>query len=105
MAWVRSSASRFPFPAVRLTGRGPGTRDWVPSGLPGTVPPGPASHPGPPAAAGFPRRAPDPELPLPSRGSSFRLIPDGKLAELVPGHRLGPDSWQFFVKISYLFRF
>jgi hypothetical protein len=37
--------------------------------------------------------------------NSFRLVPDGRTSELVPGHRLGPDSWQFFVKISYLFRF
>ncbi len=37
--------------------------------------------------------------------SSFRLIPGDRASELVPGYRLGPDSWQFFAKISYLFRF
>jgi hypothetical protein len=37
--------------------------------------------------------------------NSFRLVPDGRTSELVPGYRLGPESWQFFVKISYLLRF
>ena len=37
--------------------------------------------------------------------NSFRLVQDERISELVPGHGLGPDSWQFFVKISYLLRF
>ena len=37
--------------------------------------------------------------------TSFRLLPAEPISELVPGYRLGPDSWQFFAKISYLFRF
>jgi predicted porin len=37
--------------------------------------------------------------------NSRRLVPAGDASELVPGDRLGPDSWQFFVKASYLFRF
>ena len=37
--------------------------------------------------------------------NSFRLVQDERTSELVPGYRIGPDSWQFFVKISYLLRF
>jgi hypothetical protein len=37
--------------------------------------------------------------------NSFRLVQNERTSELVPGHPLGPDSWQFFVKISYLLRF
>jgi hypothetical protein len=37
--------------------------------------------------------------------NSFRLVSDGRLSELVPGDRIGPESWQLFVKISYLFQF
>jgi hypothetical protein len=34
-----------------------------------------------------------------------RLVPAGNGFALVPRDRIGPDSWQFFVKFSYLFRF
>jgi hypothetical protein len=34
-----------------------------------------------------------------------RLVPTGDHFDLVRRDRLGPDSWQFFVKASYLFRF
>ncbi len=37
--------------------------------------------------------------------ASFRKAPAGDTSELVQGQPLGPDSWQFFVKVSYLFRF
>ena len=37
--------------------------------------------------------------------STLRLFPAGDTSELVQVDRLGPDSWQFFVKLSYLFRF
>jgi hypothetical protein len=36
---------------------------------------------------------------------NLRLIPTDDGSELVPTDRVGPDSWQFFVKFSYLFRF
>lgn len=34
-----------------------------------------------------------------------RLTPSGATFDLVQTDGLGPDSWQFFVKFSYLFRF
>ena len=37
--------------------------------------------------------------------TNLRLMPNGELFELDRVERLGPDSWQFFVKASYLFRF
>jgi hypothetical protein len=37
--------------------------------------------------------------------NDLRLMPTDDGSELVRTDRLGPDSWQFFVKISYLFRF
>jgi hypothetical protein len=37
--------------------------------------------------------------------STLRLRPSGDLFELEQADRLGPDTWQFFVKVSYLFRF
>jgi hypothetical protein len=37
--------------------------------------------------------------------NSFRIVPDGDGSTLEPGHPLGPESWQFFVKLSYLLRF
>ena len=37
--------------------------------------------------------------------NNLRLVPTLDAAELVRTDRLGPDSWQFFVKASYLFRF
>ena len=37
--------------------------------------------------------------------NSFRLVPDGSDSTLEPGYPLGPESWQFFLKISYLLRF
>ncbi len=36
---------------------------------------------------------------------NLRLMPTHDGSELVPTDRVGPDSWQFFVKFSYLFRF
>ena len=40
-----------------------------------------------------------------SNQNDRRLMPTDDGSELVPSDRLGPDSWQFFVKASYLFRF
>jgi hypothetical protein len=37
--------------------------------------------------------------------NDLRLVPAGAASELVRTDRLGPDSWQLFVKASYLFRF
>jgi hypothetical protein len=37
--------------------------------------------------------------------NNLRLVPAGAASELVRTDRLGPDSWQLFVKASYLFRF
>ena len=37
--------------------------------------------------------------------NNLRLMPAADTSELVRLDRLGPDSWQFFVKASYLFRF
>jgi len=37
--------------------------------------------------------------------NSRRVMPIDDGSELVQSDRLGPDSWQFFVKVSYLFRF
>jgi hypothetical protein len=37
--------------------------------------------------------------------SNLRLMPNGDLHGLGRVDRLGPESWQFFVKASYLFRF
>jgi hypothetical protein len=37
--------------------------------------------------------------------NDLRLMPAGDHTELARNGRLGPDSWQFFVKLSYLFRF
>jgi len=37
--------------------------------------------------------------------NSFRIVPDGDGSTLEPGYPLGPESWQFFVKLSYLLRF
>ena len=37
--------------------------------------------------------------------STLRLTPIGDIPQLVQQDTLGPDSWQFFVKVSYLFRF
>jgi hypothetical protein len=37
--------------------------------------------------------------------SNLRLMPTDDGSELVRTDRVGPDSWQFFVKFSYLFRF
>ena len=37
--------------------------------------------------------------------NNLRLVPTDDASELVRTDRLGPDSWQFFVKASYLFRF
>jgi hypothetical protein len=37
--------------------------------------------------------------------NDLRLTPHEDFTELVRTNRLGPDSWQLFVKLSYLFRF
>jgi hypothetical protein len=37
--------------------------------------------------------------------NNLRLMPTDGASELVRTDRLGPDSWQFFVKVSYLLRF
>ena len=37
--------------------------------------------------------------------NDLRLMPHEDFTDLVRTNRLGPDSWQFFVKGSYLFRF
>ena len=37
--------------------------------------------------------------------NDLRLMPREDVTDLVRTGRLGPDSWQFFVKLSYLFRF
>ncbi len=37
--------------------------------------------------------------------NDLRLMPTGDGSELVRTDRIGPDSWQFFVKASYLVRF
>jgi hypothetical protein len=37
--------------------------------------------------------------------NNLRLMPTDDGSELIPTDRVGPDSWQFFVKASYLVRF
>ena len=37
--------------------------------------------------------------------NNLRLMPTDDGSELVRTDRIGPDSWQLFVKFSYLFRF